>query len=92
MRQINIKNRTYYFFNGIASTQNFHSNLVKIGKKSYKSIDFYYIGDVAIKDIGYYERIDSVNPLYWIIGEVDGYIDENNGKKYLIFASKVKKY
>ena len=29
--------------------------------------------------------------MYFIIGEVDGYIEENNGNKYLIFASKDKK-
>ena len=28
-------------------------------------------------------KINSVNPLYLIIGEVDGYIEENNGNKYL---------
>ena len=35
-------------------------------------------------------KIDSVNPLYLIIGEVDGYIEENNGNKYLTFASTDK--
>ena len=34
-----------------------------------------------------YENINSVNPLYLIIGEVDGYIEENKGNKYLNFAS-----
>ena len=29
--------------------------------------------------------------MYFIIGEVDGYIEENKGNKYLIFASKDKK-
>ena len=28
----------------------------------------------------------NVNPLYLIIGEVDGYIEENNRNKYLTFA------
>ena len=36
--------------------------------------------------IGDYENINSVNPLYQIIGEVDGYIKESNGSKYLTFA------
>ena len=35
-------------------------------------------------------KINSVNPLYLIIGEVDGYIEENNGNKYLNFASTDK--
>ena len=29
----------------------------------------------------------SVNPLYLIIGEIIGHIEENNGNKYLVFDS-----
>ena len=39
-----------------------------------------------MKNIGDYESIYSVNPLYFIIGEVDGYIEEKNGDKYFEFA------
>ena len=67
--------------------ENFNPRLLKIGKKSYKNIDVYYIGYVTIRDIGDYESIHSVNPLYFIVGEVDGYIEEKNGNKYLAFAS-----
>ena len=35
-------------------------------------------------------KINSVNPLYLIIGEIDGYIEENNGNKYLTFVSTEK--
>ena len=34
-----------------------------------------------------YENIYSVNPLYLMIGKVDGHIEENNGNKYLVFDS-----
>ena len=34
-----------------------------------------------------YVNILSVNSLYLVIGEGDGYIEEKNGNKYLIFAS-----
>ena len=37
-----------------------------------------------------YGNIHSGNPLYFIIGEVDGYIEEENENKYLIFASRDK--
>ena len=37
-----------------------------------------------------YNSINSVNPLYLIISEVDGYIEETNGNKYLTFASTGK--
>ena len=39
-----------------------------------------------MKNIGDYESIYSVNPLYFITGEVDGYIEEKNGDKYFEFA------
>ena len=59
----------------------FNSNLSKIGKKSYKNIDFHYTEYIAVKNIGHYESIHSVNPLHFITGEVDRYIEEKNGKK-----------
>ena len=31
----------------------------------------------------HYVQISSINPLYLIIGKVDGYIEEKNGNKYL---------
>ena len=35
-------------------------------------------------------NIDSENPLYLIFNNVEGYIEETNGNKYLIFASTDK--
>ena len=61
IKQINIKNRTYYFFNGMINIENFNPNLLKIDEKSYKNIDIYYIRYIAIKYIGDYESIHSVN-------------------------------
>ena len=63
---------------------------LKIDKKSCKNVGIYYIGYITIKNISDYENIHSVNPLHLITAEVDGYIEENNGNKYLIFASKDK--
>ena len=42
-----------------------------------------------MKDLDYV-NINSVNPLYFIIGEVDGYIEQSNRNKYLVFASADK--
>ena len=36
VRQINIKNQTYNFYNDIINLKNFDSKLLKIDKKSYK--------------------------------------------------------
>ena len=87
VKEINIKNRTYYFFNDMINTEVFDQNLLKIDKRSYKNIDIYCIGYITIKKIVDYENICSVNPLYLIIGDVDGHIEEQNGSKYLVFDS-----
>ena len=47
VKQIDIKNRTYYFYN-IIDLENFKSNLLKIDIKSYKDIDIYNIGYITI--------------------------------------------
>ena len=81
IKQINIKNRTYYFFKDMINIEDFDSILLKIDKKSFKNIDIYYIGYITIKKIDDYDNIHSVNPLYLIIGKVDGFIKEKNGSK-----------
>ena len=90
IKQINIKNRTYCFFNDTINIKNFDPSLIKIDKKSYKNIGICYIGYITIKSISDYENINSVNSLYLIIGNADGYLEENNGNKYLTFASTDK--
>ena len=75
MKEINIKNLTYYFFDDMINAKNFNPNLLKIDKNSYKNIDIYYIGYLTMKDSDYV-RINSINSLYLIIREVDGYIEE----------------
>ena len=87
VKQINIKNRTYYFCNDIIDLKNFDAKLLKIDKKSYKNIDIYYIGYITIKKVDDCENINSVNPLYLLIDHASGYIEEKNGNKYLIFDS-----
>ena len=53
---------------------------------------------MTVNTISDYESINSVNPLYLIVGKSDGYIEEKNGNKYLFFAStdnnkeELKKY
>ena len=49
VKQINIKNRTYYFYNDMINLKNFDSSLLKIDKKHYKGINIYYIGYITIK-------------------------------------------
>ena len=85
IKEINIKNRTYYFYNDIIDIKTFDSNNLKLDKKTYKDLDIYNIGYVTIKKIGYGYDINSVNPLYLRINNVNGYIEEKNEDKYLVF-------
>ena len=87
VKQINIKNRTYYFYNDIIDLENFKPNLLKIDKKSYKDIGIYNIGYITIKKIDDCENIYSVNPLYLLINHANGYIEEKGVNKYLVFDS-----
>ena len=76
IKEINIKNQTYYIFNDFINITNFDPNLLKIDKKSYKNIDIYYIGYIIMKDPDFV-KINSVNSLQLIFDKVDGHL----GKK-----------
>ena len=84
VKEINIKNQTYHFFDNMINIKNFYSNLLKIDKKLYKNIDIYCIGYITIKKFGDCENIYSVNPLYLIIHCAAGHFKEKNDDKYLI--------
>ena len=87
IKQINIKNRTYCFYNDIIDLKNFDARLLKLDKKSYKDIGVYNFGYITKKKIDDCKNIDSVNPLYLNITHVNGYIEEKGVNKYLVFDS-----
>ena len=87
VKQINIKSRTYYFYNDMINIKIFDPILLKIDRKSYKNIGIYNIGYITIKIIDDCENIYRVNPLYLLFNHANGYIEEKNGNKYLIFDS-----
>ena len=84
VKQINIKNRTYHFYNGQIYLKDFDARLLKVDKKDYKEIDIYYIGYVTVKKIANCNNINSVNPLYLMINEMIGHFEEKNENKYLV--------
>ena len=84
VKQLDIKNGTYYFYNDIIDIKKFNSNLLEIDKRSYKDIGIYNIVYITIKKIDDYENIYSVNPLYLIIAHASRYIEEKGVNKYLI--------
>ena len=68
VKDIDIKNRTYYFFDVIINIEQFDLNNNKIDGNSYKNTLIYYIGYVAIKE---YIKICSVNLLHLILRNVN---------------------
>ena len=91
-RQLNIKNRTYYFYTDLINALNFEASNLKIDKKAFKGIDIYYISYV---DKTPEWNVNSVNPLYLIIHRVYGHVSEENGNKFLTTDkgdSVLKKY
>ena len=49
IKQINIKNRTYYFYNDQINLKDFDARLLKVNKRNYEEIGIYYIGYVTVK-------------------------------------------
>ena len=85
IKQINIENRTYYFYNVVNNLKDFDAWLLKVDDKSYKNIGIYNIAYITIKKIDDCKNIHSVNPLYLRIDH--GYIEEKWESNYLVFDS-----
>ena len=89
VKKVSIKS-AYHYFEDMVNVEDFHSNLLKIDKKSHEDIDIYYIGYIIIEKFNDYENIHSVNPLYLIINSATGYFKEKNGEKYFVLDSTEK--
>ena len=81
---MDIKNKTYYFYDDMVNIKYFDPNLLKIDKRSFKNIGVYYIRYITKKDE---YKINSVNPLYLLVHRIEGFIEEKEGNKYLNIAS-----
>ena len=75
-KQLDIKNKSYYFYNDLINVINFEANNLKIYKKSWKDIDIYYVGYVD-KDKPSEYNANSVNLLYLTINKVYSYVSKN---------------
>ena len=101
VKELNIKNKTYYYFDDIIEIKKCESNLLKIDKTSHKDFDIYYIGCNRIRKLNNcncnfdcdcdYEHICGLNPLYLIIHSTTGYFKEKYEGKYFILHS-IEKY
>ena len=66
-KQINLKNRSYYFWNDQTSINNSDGKNLKSDKQSVMDINIYHIGYVTKKPE---YNINSVNLLYFFISEL----------------------
>ena len=48
-KEINIKNRTYYFYNDIINLDEFDESKIKVDKKDFNDIDIFLILAMSIK-------------------------------------------
>ena len=85
IRQLNIKSKTYYFYNDLINIKNFNNNKLIVDKKGVLGNDVYYIGYITKKPQWH---VFSVNPLYLIINKIKGHFQEVDGDKYLIISSE----
>ena len=51
VKELNIKNQTNYFFDEMIDIRNFHSNLLKIDKKSHKDIDIFTLVTLRLRSL-----------------------------------------
>ena len=86
IKQINIKNRTYYFYNDIINLDEFDGSKIKVDRKNFNDIDIYYLGYEHKKKITECNEINSVNPLYLRIKDMKGQFKKGKGDNlwYLI--------
>ena len=88
-KEINIKNRTYYFYNDIINLDEFDESKIKIDKKDFNDIDIYYLGYEHKKKISECNVINSVNPLYSRIINMNGQFEKGKDDAlYLVISDK----
>ena len=69
-KYLHVKNRKYYFYDDLINLEDFDPSLLELDKKSSMDINIYHVSYFT-------------NPLYLLIHELDGFIEERKGDKYL---------
>ena len=88
-KEINIKSRTYYFYNDIINLDEFDESKIKVDKKYFNDIDIYYLGYEHKKKISECNVISSVNPLYLRIININGQFKKGKDDAwYLVISDK----
>ena len=85
-KEINIKNRTYCFYNNL---DEFDKSKIKVDKKDFNGIDIYYLGYEHKKKISECNVINSVNPPYLRIININGQFEKGKDDAwYLVISDK----
>ena len=88
-KEISIKNRTYYFYNDIINLGEFDESKIKVDKKDFNDIDIYYLGYEHKKQISECNVINSVNPLYLRIININSQFKKGKDDAwYLVISDK----
>ena len=78
IKQVNIKNQTYYFYNDIINLDEFGGSKINVNKKNFNDINIYYLGYEYKKKITECNEINSVNPLYLRITDMKVNLEKVN--------------
>ena len=88
-KEINIKYRTYYFYNDIINLDEFDESKINFDKKYFNDIDIYYLGYEHKKKISECNVINRVNPLYLRIINMSGQFEKGKDDAwYLVISDK----
>ena len=89
IKEINIKNQTYYFYNDIIDLDKFDESKIKVDKKDFNDIDIDYLGYEYKKKITECNIIKSVNRLYLRIADIKGQFEKGKDDAwYLVISDK----
>ena len=90
LKQINIKNRSYYFYNDIIDLDEFDGSKIKVDKKDFNYINIYYLG-YEYKKATECNVINSMNPLHLRITDMKVNLKKGKGDDVwylIIFGDK----
>ena len=86
-KEINIKNRAYYYYNDIIDLDELDENKIKVDKKDFNGIGIYYLAYEYKKKITECNIIRNVNPLYLRIVDIKGQFEKGKDDAWCLVIS-----
>ena len=87
LKQINIKNRTCYFYHDFTNLDEFDEGSIRVDKKDFNDIDIYYLGYEHKKKISKCNIINSVNRLHLKITGIKGQFEKGKDDVWYLVVS-----